>query len=168
MTTLQTLLRYKSWANMRLFATLAGVPAERLAAPQPIVFGSMLRTLHHVLAMDGVWKAHLQERPHGLDTRNPPDCPQFAELRDAQRAMDAWFENYAATLSDGNGDELVRFTFIGGGDGAMTRGEILLHVVNHATYHRGHIADMMYRTGVTPPTTDLPVFLRERDLQAVG
>jgi len=42
----------------------------------------------------------------------------------------------------------------------MTREAILLHVVNHATYHRGHIADMMYDSSVEPPTTDLPVFLR--------
>jgi len=43
----------------------------------------------------------------------------------------------------------------------MTCGEMLLHVVNHGTYHRGLVADMMYQAGVTPPTTDLPVFLRD-------
>jgi uncharacterized damage-inducible protein DinB len=35
-----------------------------------------------------------------------------------------------------------------------------LHVVNHTTYHRGHIAAMMYQMPARPPTTDLPVFLR--------
>lgn len=52
-------------------------------------------------------------------------------------------------------------TFIGGGPGALTRAEILLHVVNHTTYHRGHIGDMVYQIPAEPPTTDLPVFLRE-------
>jgi uncharacterized damage-inducible protein DinB len=37
---------------------------------------------------------------------------------------------------------------------------IVLHVVNHKTYHRGHIADMLFQIPVQPPTTDLPVFLR--------
>lgn len=37
--------------------------------------------------------------------------------------------------------------------------EILLHAVNHATYHRGHAADILYHLGVFPPATDLPVFL---------
>ena len=42
----------------------------------------------------------------------------------------------------------------------MTRAEILLHVVNHSSYHRGHVGDMLYQSGIEPPTTDLPVYLR--------
>jgi len=56
----------------------------------------------------------------------------------------------------------VSFTLIGGNRGVMTRSEILLHVVNHCTYHRGFVADMFYQVPARPPTTDLPVFLRER------
>jgi uncharacterized damage-inducible protein DinB len=41
----------------------------------------------------------------------------------------------------------------------MTRGAILLHVVNHATYHRGWIAEMFFDVPARNPTTDLPVFL---------
>ena len=53
------------------------------------------------------------------------------------------------------------FAFIDGDRGNMTRGEILLHVANHRTYHRGHVAALMYQVPVFPPTTDLPVYLRE-------
>ena len=55
----------------------------------------------------------------------------------------------------------VAFEFIGGGQGQMTRSDMILHVVNHATYHRGHVADMLYHMSVSPPTTDMPVFLRD-------
>ena len=41
-------------------------------------------------------------------------------------------------------------------------GDILLHVVNHGTYHRGHVASMMHTHGVMAPTTDFPVFLKSR------
>src|SRR5262249_16304753 len=58
-------------------------------------------------------------------------------------------------------DEKVTFTLIGGNQGVMTRGEILLHVVNHTSYHRGFVADLFYQVPARPPTTDLPVFLRE-------
>ena len=50
---------------------------------------------------------------------------------------------------------------IGGGNGSMTRGDIVLHVINHTTYHRGHIGCMIYQVPAEPPTTDLPVFLRD-------
>jgi uncharacterized damage-inducible protein DinB len=43
----------------------------------------------------------------------------------------------------------------------MTRGEILLHVVNHATYHRGWVAEMFFQVPARNPATDLPVYLRE-------
>ena len=43
----------------------------------------------------------------------------------------------------------------------MTRAEILLHIVNHTTYHRGFVAEMIYRVPAPAPTTDLPVFLRD-------
>jgi uncharacterized damage-inducible protein DinB len=56
-------------------------------------------------------------------------------------------------------EETVRFRFIGGAEGAMTRGAMLLHVVNHATYHRGWIAEMFFDLPARNPTTDLPVFL---------
>jgi len=155
---LQTLMRYKAWANELLFDAAAKLPQAELTAPRKIVFGSMLRTLNHVYAMDEVWRAHLEGRPHGYTTRNPEACPPLAALSDAQKAIDGWFVQYADSLS--REDEIVDFQFIGGGPGAMTRRDILLHVANHGTYHRGNVAAMMYQAGVAPPTTDLPVFVK--------
>jgi uncharacterized damage-inducible protein DinB len=156
------LTRYRAWANAELFAALAELPEDELNKAQPIVFGSILRTLNHVYSMDRVWQSHLEGRAHGFTTRNPVVHPPFAELRAAQSAIDEWFIGYAEAISESAAEEIVDFVFIGGGPGSMSRDAILLHVVNHATYHRGHIADMMNRIPVHPPTTDLPVFLRKQ------
>jgi uncharacterized damage-inducible protein DinB len=43
----------------------------------------------------------------------------------------------------------------------MTRAEMIMHVVNHATYHRGIVSEMLYQVPVAAPATDLPVFLRD-------
>jgi len=40
-------------------------------------------------------------------------------------------------------------------------GDMLLHIVNHKTYHRGVVADMLYQAKSKPPVMDLPVFLRD-------
>ena len=160
MDTLRTLMRYKAWANELVFAAAAKLPEAELTAPRKIVFGNLVRTLNHVHAMDEVWRAHLEGRPHGYNTRNPDTCPALAELREAQKAMDAWWVGYADALPQAKQDEVVSFRFIGGGPGSMTRRDILLHVANHGTYHRGNVASMMYQAGVAPPTTDLPVFLK--------
>lgn len=160
MTHTQTLTRYKAWADELLFTALAQLPEQELVAPRPIIFGSILRTLNHVCAMDQVWRAHLEGKPHGFTTRNPDAHPAFEALWKAQQQLDAWYVGYTDSLSESAHGQVVSFTFIGGGAGSMRRGDILLHVVNHTTYHRGHVADMMYQVGALPPTTDLPVFLQ--------
>jgi uncharacterized damage-inducible protein DinB len=156
---IRKLVRYKAWANELLFAAVAKMPEPALLAPQPIVFGNLLRTLNHVLAMDHVWRSHLSGVPHGLGTRNPEFCPPFAEIVAMQNDMDRWYRDYADALSEADSTQIVDFNFIGGGPGAMTRADILLHVVNHGTYHRGHVAGMM-RPTLAPPITDYPVFLK--------
>jgi uncharacterized damage-inducible protein DinB len=156
----QTLTRYKAWADDVFLSVIATLPESELVAPRPIYFGSLIRTLNHSYSMDFVWQCHLLGKPHGLTTRNPVDHPAIQDLVASQRRMDTWYVDYADSLTHEQLDELVEFEFIGGGNGAMSRGDILLHVVNHTTYHRGHVADMLYHLNVFPPTTDLPVFLR--------
>ena len=160
----QILTQYKAWADDLFLSTVSNVPASELTAPRPIFFGSLIRTLNHSYAMDFVWRSHLLGKPHGLTTRNPEHCPEFAELASAQRAIDNWYVGYASSISEQELHQPIAFEFIGGGRGSMLRRDILLHVVNHTTYHRGHAADILYHLGIFPPTTDLPVFLD--DLQA--
>jgi uncharacterized damage-inducible protein DinB len=155
------LTRYTAWANDRLFEALAQLPEGELTATRATVFGNMLHTLNHAYVVDLIWQAHLEGRPHGFKARNTENYPPLAALRQSQRGLDEWYISYADKLSQDRHDEVVEFTFVGGGPGAMTRGDILLHVVNHKTYHRGFVADMICQVPARPPTTDLPVFLRD-------
>jgi uncharacterized damage-inducible protein DinB len=162
---IRMLTRYAAWANSLLYASIAELPPIELTRERQIVFGNLLRTLNHVYTMDLVWQAHLEGRSHGFTTRIPDVERSLAELAAAQTSLDAWFVGYAEALPDSSGEEVVDFTFIGGDRGSMSRSEILLHVVNHTTYHRGHIAGMLYQIPAKPPTTDLPVFLRDATAQ---
>jgi uncharacterized damage-inducible protein DinB len=158
------LTRYTAWANSLLYATLGEQPEAELTKPRQILFGNLIRTLNHVHTIDLVWQAHLEGRAHGFTTRTPDVQVSLADLRIAQATLDSWYIRYAEEMSERAGEESVKFTFIGGGEGSMTRGDILLHVVNHTTYHRGHIAAMIYQIPAQPPVTDLPVFLRNAAL----
>lgn len=159
---LPLLIEYKQWANNLLFNTVARLPTATIAAPQKIVFGSLINTLNHVYAVDQIFKAHLLGTEHGLATRRPTDSPALAQLFELQKSIDQWYIKYVDSLSVANAAEIVDFQFIDGGAGAMSRGDILIHVVNHGTYHRGHIGTMLYEASAEPPTTDYPVFLRQR------
>ena len=155
------LARYTAWADARIFAAVAQLPEGAALAKRQTLFGNMLRTLNHSHVVDQIWMAHLQGRPHGYTALNTQDTPAFAQLRAAQAASDAWYLAYAEGLSPAAHDEVVEFRFVDGGAGAMTRGDILLHIVNHKTYHRGWVADLFFQEGARPPAMDLTVYLRE-------
>ena len=158
---IRMLTRYTRWANDKLFEALSALPAGEPEAKRKTLFGSMVHTLNHSYVIDLIWQAHLEGRPHGFKARNTEGPPPLAALRESQRAMDDWYISYADKLSAERNDEVVEFKFVDGGAGAMTRGDMLLHVVNHKTYHRGFVADMIYQVPARPPAMDLPVFLRD-------
>jgi len=161
---MQVLTRYKAWADDLFLSVVSDVPVSELKAARPIFFGSLIRTLNHSYAMDYVWQCHLLGKPHGLTSRNPEQCPEMEELASLQRRIDNWYVKYANEITDLELGRIVEFEFIGGGHGCMSCRDILLHVVNHTTYHRGHAADILYHLKIVPPTTDLPVFLREQSV----
>ncbi|WP_409526052.1 DinB family protein [Nitrincola sp. MINF-07-Sa-05] len=158
---IRMLTRYKAWANDLVFTMVAALPTEEVTKQRATRFGNMVHTLNHAYVIDAVFQAHLQGRPHGYTARNTPTHPPLAELREAVRELDAWYVRFADALVADDLERTVNFEFIGGGRGAMTCQEMILHVVNHGTYHRGFVGDMMYQSGVTPDATDLPVFLRD-------
>jgi len=161
MSTLIKLLRYRAWADDLTYDAVAALPEGASTAPRATIFGNMLRTLTHTWVVDAIFQAHLEGRAHGYTSRNTPEPLAFDELRTRQQATNVWYLDYARSLSPAQAAEVVTFEFIGGGQGRMTREEIILHVVNHATYHRGFVADMFYQVPAKPPATDLPVFLRD-------
>ena len=155
------LVRYNAWADRLIHGAVAALPAGEAEKPRQSVFKSMAHTLNHVYVIDRIFQAHLEGRAHGYQARNTETHPPLAELARLQHEIDDWYIRWADGLGDAALGEQVRFTFVGGGEGVMTRGEILLHVVNHTTYHRGFVADFFYQVPARPPTTDLTVFLRD-------
>ena len=164
MSHLRTLTRYKAWADERIFSAVASLPAGEATRARKTRFGNIVHTLNHVYVIDLVFQAHLQGRPHRFEARNTPTHPPLAELAQAVNALDRWYIDHVATLSGEALAERIRFPFIGGGEGVMSREEMVMHVVHHATYHRGMVAEMMYEVPASPPVTDLTVFLRDAPL----
>src|SRR5262245_27425358 len=117
----QKMMRYTAWANTKLFDAVAALPAGAAEAASTGALGIM-RTLNHALVIDQIWQAHLEGREHGLESRNTPEHPPLPRMREAQADLDAWYIAYADGLDPARYDEVVRFTFVGGAPGAMTRG----------------------------------------------
>ena len=158
-TSLQMLMHYNAWANMRLFRLLATLDPAEVTRARKTGAGSISRILSHAYAIDLIWKGHLEHTPHGLTSKNMPFDMGLADLQGKQSDMDDWYIDYVECLADQKYDEEVSFTFIDQSPGRMTRSDILHHVVNHKTYHRGYVADILYQMDLQPPSMDLSVFL---------
>ena len=120
----------------------------------------MIGTLNHTHLVDLIWQAHLEGRDHGFPALDLVLHDGLPELWKAQQAIDRWYIDWSDRQSAQSLEDMVHFKFIGGEPSAMSRGDILLHVVNHATYHRGWVAEMFFQVPARNPATDLPVYLK--------
>ena len=126
------------------------------------IFGSIIRLLNHNYIVDCIWQAHLNGNKHNIVDRNPKNYPVLEELWFLQQKIDNWYIAYYDEILSAKLSERVEFILMSGTCGIMSREEILAHVVNHCSYHRGFIAEIMYKIPVQPPVTDFPVFLQGR------
>jgi len=159
--TARMLTRYNAWANKLIFDAVAALPEGEATRPRVSLFRNMVHMLNHNYVIDRMFQAHLEGRPHGYTARNTPEHPPLGELWRAQQDIDAWYIAWSDALTPAAIDERITFGYVGGGEGTMSRGEILLHIVNHTTYHRGFVGEMIYGLKIPAPTTDLTVYLRD-------
>ncbi len=158
---LQMLVRYKAWANEIVFGCVLDLPEAEIVKVRKTLFNTIGSTLNHIYVVEDIFKAHLEGRPHSYSTRNTPETPRLADLRTKVQMMDQWYINFADSLSGDDMHKVMEFEFVGGGNGRMSRSDILHHIVNHNTYHRGFVADMLYQVPAKQAANDLPVFLRD-------
>ena len=159
--TASMLARYNAWANQLIFDAVAALPEGEATKPRVSLFKNMVHMLNHNYVIDRIFQAHLEGRPHGYAARNTADHPPLSDLWRSQQEIDAWYIAWSDALAPAAIDEKVGFTYVGGGEGDLSRGEILLHIVNHTTYHRGFVGEMIYGLKLRAPTTDLTVYLRD-------
>jgi uncharacterized damage-inducible protein DinB len=157
----RTLARYNAWSNEVLFDAIGALPPGEASKERPTLFKSMIGTMNHLYVIDLIWQAHIEGRAHGFARRDGVLHPELHDLRRAQQVLDAWYLDWSRAQSDADLDKPVNFTLTTGNKGMMTRSEILYHVVNHSTYHRGWVCDLFFQVPARPPETDMPVFVRE-------
>ena len=163
-TLLQSLFKYKAWANEELFAELEKLDpvaqqAERHAA---------IRLLNHIYVVDRIFAAHLSGEPHTYTGTNTPETPTLTDLRDAVTKSDRWYVDYIASLPPEQLAESLSFTFTDGAKGRMSREEMLAHIATHGGYHRGAVGRVMAQVSLPPPRDIFTVYLHRSEPERRG
>ncbi|HWF07221.1 MAG TPA: DinB family protein [Bryobacteraceae bacterium] len=141
-------IRYTNWASNQLLDAVAALSAEDRERANGISHGSILGTLAHVMFADWIWYTRVVapiDRPAETLEVLQRDWP------DIQRRWEAWSDS----LTDAALDRFVSFKRANGAESGAPVWQIVLHVVNHGTLHRGQVMGMLRQLGVAPPATDL-------------
>lgn len=161
LSTVHRMTAYMAWADDVVLKNAEQLPEDELAAPRDALFGSIAGTFDHILVVGEIFRAHLEGRDHPHRTRHRAEALPFPDVARRLREMNDHYVGLARGWSETELAETIRFEFVGGGDGAMTREDILLHLVNHSTYHRGFVSTLLYPLRTSGRPNDLTVFLRD-------
>jgi uncharacterized damage-inducible protein DinB len=157
--TAKQLTRYSAWADRTLFAAATNLPGTAVYRETKNPLGSMIGTLNHNYQVDLIWQAHMLQKEHGFNSRRDLLHPRLEDLIRAQTEVNRWFIEWADHQTSESLDEFLPFRFISGQCSEMQKGDMLLHVINHKTYHRGWVCQMFFDMDARPPETDLTVYL---------
>ena len=157
---------YNQWANTIIFAAAAELGEAEYRQDMGAFFGSVHRTLNHILAADRIWMKRFTgsgDAPTRLDEVLHDDLPALALARQAE---DIRILNWVEAL---RGDDLrgpLTYTPITN-PVAITQAlsPALAHFFNHQTHHRGQVHGMITACGRPSPVLDLVYFLRDRGQQ---
>jgi uncharacterized damage-inducible protein DinB len=152
---LHTLFRYKNWAGSHLFDLLK----QNAASLPPQELDSAIRILNHVWLVEQIFQANLQGVRHRYTALKTQETPQLGELRAKQRSCERWYEDYLAMLTPAALEENLNFVFVDGKPGRMQRCEMLMHLVTHASNHRGAVSRILAANSLPAPKDTLTVFL---------
>lgn len=151
---------YARWANGHMLAACDTLDAESLMRDVGTSFGSVLGTLEHLYGADWIWL----ERWLG---RSPSSWPakgtmtSVADFRDAWSRLDAERARFLDALDDSRVTQSIRYRNLKGDEFEYPLGQLLFHVSNHATYHRGQVMQLVRQHGGTVKSTDYLYWLPE-------
>src|SRR5262249_49257145 len=152
---------YNHWANRRLYAAALALPDEQYRRPTGVFFGSLHGTLNHLLLADRVWLRRLTgegEHPLRLDAILFEDRSELARARIAE---DMRLQRVVGGYSEADLATSLPYKTMSGAQHQQVLADILLHLFNHQTHHRGHAhACCSILTGAEPPSLDLLAFQR--------
>jgi uncharacterized damage-inducible protein DinB len=143
---LQSLINYTSYADRIIIDTF-------LEANMPMPVAEKL--FSHVLNAQHIWTKRVFKEEIEYDRFQIHSIGDFENIH--LRNLEAMLQ----VLHTKDLDELIVYTTSAAGSFVTSVSDILFHVVNHSTYHRGQIVSQFRLNNITPPITDYVMLKRD-------
>jgi uncharacterized damage-inducible protein DinB len=154
----QRMARYNRWQNENLYGVADRLSDAERRRERGAFFGSIHKTLSHLLWADRIWMSRFTEVP-------PPECgipgsvalyPDWEPLQRERAAFDetiiGWADRLDSSWLEG---ELTWFSGALNRDVTKPKWLLITHLFNHQTHHRGQVHCMLTQAAGKPHDTDL-------------
>jgi uncharacterized damage-inducible protein DinB len=155
----RTHIRYSGWASGRVLDAAKALMPQELTKPMAVSHESIQGTLGHIHAADRIWYKRTVEP--GMMMPPVPEMSSLGAITTDWPHLQRQWESWADSLSDADLERIVIYKTLDGTQWESPVSNVVLHLVNHATLHRGQVVGMLRQLGVKPPVTDLIFYLRE-------
>lgn len=163
---LHFLIDYNYWARDRVLDALAMITPEQFTRPMGSSFSSVRDTVAHICAAERIWVTRLKgEKAEGIP--RPDRLPDVDAARNEWAELEGEMREQLARLGPDAAERTIEYQDLRGNAQSDPLWQILQHLVNHGTYHRGQITTMLQQLDAAPPKSmDLIAFCRERNRKA--
>ncbi len=179
-----TLFAYNRWANLRLFSVLEKLSDEQFNAGIQSSFPSIRESVFHILAAEWIWLKRWQgtspvapqpvsgvsfEAWKGLRAAGVPpplELSTVAELRAFCDSLEDERQQFVGALAEDALRVPLQYSDMSGKSHSQPLAELMQHVVNHGTYHRGQVTTLLRQAGAGTIALDMLYFFRERQEKA--
>lgn len=154
--TLLTHLDYTAWASARILETASTLTPEQLTHDFKTSDKSIIGTLAHAYAADRIWL----HRVHGTAPAKFIDPDVDCRIDTLQAEWPALLARWKHFLATTDPATHVSYFDMKGNPYTTPLWQIVLHLVNHGTHHRGQVSGMLRSLGHVPPPLDLIAYYR--------
>ena len=156
------LLDYHYWARDRVIEAVRPLDLTTFTAPRASSFSSIRDTLAHTYLAEWAWYSRWQ----GQSPSAFPALDQFADLESLNAAWqetERQVRSFVQPMSDHDVTRVIVYRMFSGVEAASPIWQMVQHVVNHASYHRGQVTTMLRQAGAEPgKSMDLIAYYRGR------
>jgi uncharacterized damage-inducible protein DinB len=158
---MRILFEFNYWAKARLMGVLESLSDEQFAKDLGSSHGGIYGTLLHVVGAENIWLSRWTDKTV-LKLLDPKDYPTLAAVRKKWDEVEHGMSEFVSSLTEENISAVVTYKTTEGKQFSYPLWQMMQHVVNHSSYHRGQIVTMLRQLGIRPVGTDLIAYYRSK------
>lgn len=149
---------YNVWATQRIADRIQELPEEKHLAELPSSFNSLYKTVLHMWDAESIWwqRMKLQER---INRPSENFNGTMTDICNGLLSQSRQWEEWVSNASDLSLEHVFQYYTTKKELIKMPVYQMLLHVFNHGSYHRGQLINMLRQLGIDKlPSTDFSVW----------